>query len=1011
MARHGWDVHREEIQKLYEVEGKTLKEIMAIFERRNFIRKEKTWQAQMAKWGFKKNVMGRGTWATIADNMAKRRMDGKESEVYRDGKPISAKRIQKETRRPGVRRETVPPDFEPPRLPDGIVIRTPGAPDAPNNGLFGIGPLRCRESPFTQFRSLLQSTGFSAMPGLDESVGEDPLCLSSSIGTPGSLEVILPEGCQPGTLEGLLFLFSNNSFEPSGTDPPTSTEPDDTAKARDVMGARDERLISLLEKMRSEDETQLEKLFSSGNPIAEALRDAAFASALRTYRLPLLKSIVKTGVDLGALFCTPTMHKRTPLEFASDIEDENLSLELVEMLLALNTCPLSQRSSGRPSPLQLAVQRMHFDVIDTLLGAGVSIGPEVMKQTIKQAAGKEDFENGAVTPAHESALHILGVRIARGASIEMQISTTAPFVATVTPLGLAVVQQKLKAVNVLLNLGAALNARQTTECFKLHPISQDGHLACSEPVTTTPLGLAITTGNQNLVRQLLDIKVLDIRVVEVDALPVRGSRSPLLIACSRGEHQIAIQLLRSGVDVRSAIDNAAKITCHPMTLMQAFSDATDLPESDDGRVILEKAIKRCILRDLEAGRQSCVDARSLKHAIEAGNLVDALDLVNARTPIRGVVSRIGSAEMVDFLQAWKILPQVLDGNGAVILLDAIGNRNCDVVHRILLYRSDICQAGTNQVVYLDSAVETGNLQLVMVLLQHHAPFSPETLKIGVERQSSSEMLPVELLPVLLSHMPPEWKKGEICLTDENTHGQLNTGAAAAMLAALGRNRQDLFELLLGSVSCSPRGLSKVLAAAIVSRRYQLVQPLIDAGSTPEGDVVNDPTSQKWQLVDAWDAALMSHHLDTVKALISSGADISKRSRRTFRTPVQIAVETKQVDLLQLLIELDADVNAPAIDDAPTTALQYAAAYGYWKLAEMLLDAGANVNAPAHVRHGRTALEGAAEQGRIEVLHLLLSRGALIRGKGSEQFTMAVELAEKEGHNAAAQYLRTSLADG
>jgi ankyrin repeat protein len=210
-----------------------------------------------------------------------------------------------------------------------------------------------------------------------------------------------------------------------------------------------------------------------------------------------------------------------------------------------------------------------------------------------------------------------------------------------------------------------------------------------------------------------------------------------------------------------------------------------------------------------------------------------------------------------------------------------------------------------------------------------------------------------------------------------------------MEAALDPNRLDLLNLLLDKTYCSPLHLDKVLAKAITSGHHHLLEPLLAAGSLTDSS--------------AWDAALNSRNLHLTKIMITAGAPISQRSSTTLKTPVQVAVENIDRPLLDLLIQHGADVNAPATNSVKTTALQYAAIHGYMTLARMLLDAGADVDAVADVTHGRTALEGAAERGRIEMLYLLVKRGAQVRG--GKQLDGAIEFARKEGHNAAAAWLR------
>ncbi|BCR94326.1 uncharacterized protein AKAW2_11372S [Aspergillus luchuensis] len=116
-----------------------------------------------------------------------------------------------------------------------------------------------------------------------------------------------------------------------------------------------------------------------------------------------------------------------------------------------------------------------------------------------------------------------------------------------------------------------------------------------------------------------------------------------------------------------------------------------------------------------------------------------------------------------------------------------------------------------------------------------------------------------------------------------------------------------------------------------------------------------------------------------------------------------------IDLINLL-DHGANVNSAPSEYGGATALQIAAIQGYLGIARKLIDLDADVNAAPARLNGRTALEGAAEHGRIDMLRLLLDEGASLVGNyGERQYWRAVELAEGNGHMAAAKLL-TSFKD-
>lgn len=128
-----------------------------------------------------------------------------------------------------------------------------------------------------------------------------------------------------------------------------------------------------------------------------------------------------------------------------------------------------------------------------------------------------------------------------------------------------------------------------------------------------------------------------------------------------------------------------------------------------------------------------------------------------------------------------------------------------------------------------------------------------------------------------------------------------------------------------------------------------------------------------------------------------------------RTALQAAAEIGSLELMLLLLRAGAEVNAPPAAYSGVTALQAAAIGGYVGVANALLNRGAEVNAAPAPSNGRTALEGAAEYGRIDMLQLLIDAGATVTGDGQAQYDRAVELASKNGHNAARNLLNSHYA--
>ncbi|KAJ0109947.1 hypothetical protein J7T55_014749 [Diaporthe amygdali] len=210
---------------------------------------------------------------------------------------------------------------------------------------------------------------------------------------------------------------------------------------------------------------------------------------------------------------------------------------------------------------------------------------------------------------------------------------------------------------------------------------------------------------------------------------------------------------------------------------------------------------------------------------------------------------------------------------------------------------------------------------------------------------------------------------------------------------------------------------------------------------------------------------MNGEIGLVRKMLEAGVDLNAYDRRHHKTALQLAAEKLRTDVVELLLQEGADVNAPArgefgrtalqgacgaeptsldqqqlklrtvqilldhgadVNAAPArtwgmTALQETARWGDIAIAKLLLSRHpmADVNAPQGQRvpdeddwaqSAGNALEFAAQFGRIDMVKLLLSYNALSYRRGETGYDGAILLAEEEGHLAVADLIRQHTKD-
>lgn len=181
-------------------------------------------------------------------------------------------------------------------------------------------------------------------------------------------------------------------------------------------------------------------------------------------------------------------------------------------------------------------------------------------------------------------------------------------------------------------------------------------------------------------------------------------------------------------------------------------------------------------------------------------------------------------------------------------------------------------------------------------------------------------------------------------------------------------------------------------------------------------------------------ALYLRNFEIVFLLLNNGADVNLRLHGT-PTPLQILLRSSSdsrfeldslliIPIFEFLLEFNADINAPQVSPkdsswsnratASGTALQLAAGRKPIShtmiIVRRLLSLQANVNAPALNDFDVSALQTASESGNLEVVVLLLDHGALVNPSVPQKMPTALQYAAYKGHIRLAQLLIDRGAD-
>ncbi|XP_022247672.1 ankyrin repeat domain-containing protein 17-like isoform X2 [Limulus polyphemus] len=169
----------------------------------------------------------------------------------------------------------------------------------------------------------------------------------------------------------------------------------------------------------------------------------------------------------------------------------------------------------------------------------------------------------------------------------------------------------------------------------------------------------------------------------------------------------------------------------------------------------------------------------------------------------------------------------------------------------------------------------------------------------------------------------------------------------------------------------------------------------------EGCNINEVTDKGESLLSL---ACLSGYYELVQLLLMQTSVEDRGLKDT--TPLMEAASAGHVDIVKLLLDHSADVNAQT--NQGNTPLMYACAGGHEEVVRVLLESGANVE--DHNENGHTPLMEAASAGHVGVAKILVEHGASINTHSNEFKESALTLACYKGHLEMVRFLLEAGAD-
>ncbi|KAH7150362.1 ankyrin repeat-containing domain protein [Dactylonectria estremocensis] len=1041
-----WLEHKAIIRRLYLVEGMSLKKLVAELGGLGLFVTDAQLEYKLKQWEFRRNI-DRAAWIAIDRKIAKRKLEGKESQVIHRGKRLKQSTIDKETNR---HRDIFIPYANPPPTPlpstpteAQLVVCTPQPLPMEFSWPSTLPWLKFQKTPF--FQSVLSNAAKTRNPETDDAqlfeAAHSKSLISSILASDSQLEWANPRP-EVSRLAAII-----------GKSMPESYPEEHLQRAQALIDGSNEEAL---------DECLLIVIYNLSNnlsSLSDNERWNATIDVLREYGLLNLRANLSGRPDITIrglmdnLFCAVICRLTDP---RNDNTNKGEVLGILKWLFVSGQSPdvsvvLPRTLGSTVTPLQAAILCGNVDLMEHLLDAGADTN-------LTPLHGNPDPPLMLALKMH-SLGDLMVARMAKlllrhGASVNLDQALHLAILRRNMDLAAAITQQGANLRGTLrsengflyeesaLSTAAAVGQRETQFLLDLLT-SQPPIMPISSFVTPDVMISAAAAANNDAITFLYDFSPASVSANHYGITPLHaaarkghlstcqlllelhgphitntGQLSPIHLASCGGYKDVVQLFLDNGVDV----DTLARIrdTSERMVVVRSRLNVVINCEASH-LTPLETLFEHASTpnRRWNAGHLACATtliqagARLTGHEVVLAAQNRHPELLSAALAAGGSPNEKDSNGVTALQHALRLLSKQIEGTcsrgadaatllineGAVLfggeVTSAIYLGNWDLVKLLLRHGGSLLDSDENGMTALEAGIMSRNPHgLPDVLEAHPGIYDAGCLCASITTRMHS------ITEQLLANRPPQ---AEPSIFEATAIGQ------AARLGDLSLLRKLLDCLPLSNDALIPikadnTGILRPNPKKCFWRTGQCIKgsPLALAamGTGMKACVELLKSGYRADKL-TWTIVADGNDMSAVQILVDHNQRLTgepMHSAPLIHSPLVGPIKFHHKELVLLLLEAGADVNE--CNQALLAAIK-----GHLGLAKHLIDLDAEVTAVPAQRYGRTAIEGASEHGRLDMMELLLCHGALDAEDGYHQYTRSVELATCEGHSAAVELLR------